>query len=90
MAGDLLLELLRRLQTEVTGVPPERWRAIEDALRAEYGGEEYYVGRRRKATLLARMESAAQADGELSAAQLADHLQVSVRHARRLKRLRGG
>lgn len=87
MSGDVLIELLRRVQAEVPGVPAHRWRAIEEALRADYGGGEHYIGRRSKATLLARLEDAAAGAAELSAVDLARRLQVSVRHARRLKRL---
>ena len=89
MPGDVLIDLLRRVQGELPGVPPERWAAIEAALRADYGGDEHYISRRSKATLLGRLQAASAEDRELSAADLAERLQISVRHARRLKRLQG-
>lgn len=89
MASDVLIELLRRVQGELPGIPPERWAAIEAALRADYGGDEHYISRRSKATLLGRLQAATAEDRELSAVDLAARLQISVRHARRLKRLQG-
>jgi len=89
MAGDVLLELLRRVQGEIPGVPAERWAAIEAALRADYGGDEHYISRRSKAALLERLEAASAEDVGLTVAELAARLQISVRHARRLKRLQG-
>ena len=90
MAGDVLLDLLRRVRAELPGVAPDRWAAIEQSLRAEYGGGEHYIARRSKGTLLGQIEQAAAAQAEISTGELARQLGVSVRHARRLRRLAGG
>ena len=87
MSGDVLIQLLRMIQAEVPGVPASKWAAIEQALRAEHGGGEHYIARRSKASMLAQLEAAQTVETEMTAAQLAERLGVTVRHAKRLRRL---
>lgn len=87
MSGDVLIHLLRMVQAELPAVPPEKWAAIEQALRAEHGGAEHYIARRSKASLLGQLDAAVQQDQDMTAAQLAQRLGVTVRHAKRLRRL---
>lgn len=86
MASDLLLHLLSMVRAELPQVPHETWLRIERNLRGEHGGQETYIPRRRKASLLERLEAAQQADADMTTEEIAAKLGISVRHARRIKK----
>lgn len=90
MAGDVLLELLAEVRKHAPDLPADRLTAIELAIRGVYGGDAHYIARHRKRTHLEALELAMAQDLEMTAQQLADMLGVSVRHAKRLRRLKGG
>lgn len=90
MAGDTLLEMLAIVRATAPDLPAAQLHAIEQAIREAHGGRDNYIARRAKRTHLEALERAAAVDMDLTAQQLAQMLGVSVRHAKRLKRLRGG
>jgi hypothetical protein len=90
VSGDTLVEMLAIVRATAPDLPADRLLQIEAAIREAYGGRDNYIARRAKRTHLETLERAAAMDMDLTAQQLADMLGVSVRHAKRLKRLQGG
>lgn len=89
MAGDNLFAILAMIRAEMPEVPDEAWDKIKRMLGAEAGGERVYVPKTDwRAAQLARMDALDAADQAASAAQISSLLGVSVRHARRLRRLK--
>lgn len=88
MSGDTLIEMLAIVRATAPDLPADRLNAIEAAIRESHGGRDNYIARRAKRTHLETLERAAAVDMDLTAQQLAQMLGVSVRHAKRLKRLR--
>ncbi|MBI4997845.1 MAG: hypothetical protein HZC22_13325 [Rhodocyclales bacterium] len=88
-SGDGLQALLEMAMREMPDVPTEVWTRFAALASLNFGGGEIYVraGYRQRS----RLEALAQVEADISAAQLAEKLGVSVRHAKRLRRLcRGG
>lgn len=73
--GSDLLARLRALLRERAALPDDLADQIEAELRAEFGGREVYVRRRRKAAHLARLASA---PSDAEPAALADATGLSV------------
>jgi hypothetical protein len=88
-SGDSLHDLLEIARREMPDVPPEVWARFSALASLTFGASEIYV--RANNRKRSRLEALADLDADISAAQLAEKLGVSVRHAKRLRRLcRGG
>lgn len=82
MADDLR-EVLDLAKRNMDDVPPEVWARFEQLVRLNFGASRLYIASQKKGRHLALLESLPNADADA----LAQKLGVSVRHARRLKRL---
>lgn len=83
--ADNLFAILATIRTEMPEVSDEAWAKIKRFLGATAGGSRVYVPSYRQR---ARLETLATADAATDAATLAKLLGVSVRHTKRLKKLR--
>ena len=86
MAGDNLLDILAAIRGELSEIPDEQWEKFKRLLCTQAAGARLYVPAHKKRS---HLEVIAAAGEQASAEQLAKILGVSVRHAQRLKRLRG-
>lgn len=90
MAGDNLFAILAMIRAELGDeVKDEAWDKICRMLGAEAGGTRVYVPVESwRAEKRIRMDSLAALDAQATSDQLAKILGVSVRHARRLRKMR--
>lgn len=85
MAGDNLFDILDMVRAELPfKVSDEAWAAFKLQLSRAAGGERAYVPAQRKRC---HLEAMAEMGEEADAQRISKLLGVSVRHARRLKRL---
>lgn len=82
MADDLrdILDTARRAMPDV---PDDTWARLEQILRHNFGAQRHYFAARKKGRMLAELE----AGGETDATRISQMIGISVRHARRLKKL---
>lgn len=85
MAGDNLFALLGMIRADLPEIPDSAWERIRHMLSDAAGGRDVYVPTARKQ---AHLEALAAADEAASNAELSMKLGVTVRHVKRLKRLR--
>ena len=86
MAGDNLFAILGMIRAELgDAVTDETWAQLKRLLADRAGGGRVYVPRPSSKT--ARLEALAQASDDIDNTRLAQLLGVSVRHAKRLRRL---
>ncbi len=83
MADDLR-EMLDIAKRDMPEVPDETWKRLERVIRQNFGAQRPYIAAQKKGRHLAALEAA----GEQDANKLADMLGISVRHVRRLNKLR--
>ena len=86
MPGDSLPRLLDVVRDLLPDVPEQIWTQIEKDIRSRYGAERHYIARSPKKS---HLEAMAEIKEQSDCADLARMLGVTVRHARRLKRLSG-
>ncbi|MEW6612697.1 MAG: hypothetical protein AB1409_08150 [Pseudomonadota bacterium] len=84
-SGDNLRDLLDIARRELPDVPAEVWERLMGVASRYFPATRLYVASQRKRR---QLEALARLDEEASNAELARMLGVSVRHAKRVKRLR--
>lgn len=84
MASDNLFAILGMLRAEMPEISDDTWDKIKRGLSNNAGGDRVYVPLQHKRS---HLEAIAAAGESASVEQLSKLLGVSVRHARRLKRL---
>lgn len=87
MSTDNLFFFLDMVRAEMPEVPDEAWARIKRALSDKTGGDRVYVPTISKKR--SHLEALAELNEATTTQQISKMLGVSVRHARRLKRLRG-
>lgn len=87
MAGDNLFAILGMIRAELgDAVSDQTWDQLKRMLADRAGGGRVYVPK--PSSKIARLEALAQASDDMDNAHLAQMLGVSIRHAKRLRRLR--
>lgn len=86
--GDNLFDLIELARREMPDIPPEVWQRFAVLASLNFGASKIYIPSQKKRHHLNNIEAMAQEKETESAEAIARLLGISVRHARRLKRLR--
>lgn len=83
-SGDSLKDLLDAARREMPDVPPEVWERFACLASLRFGASRIYIASQKKRR---HLDAMADVDADQEAEQVAAKLGVSVRHARRLRKL---
>lgn len=86
--GDNLADVIELARREMPDVPPEVWQRFAILASLNFGASKIYIPSQRKRHHLTSIEAMAAENQAESAEAIARLLGISVRHARRLKRMR--
>lgn len=86
--GDNLADLIDLARREMPDIPPDVWHRFTVLASLNFGASKIYIPSQKKRHHLQTIEAMAAQNEAESADAIAKLLGISVRHARRLKRMR--